>query len=113
MCTTPTSPALGGAQTLLVGGLSYRADAASDSRFPTVGRVRGTQTRQRDLTLNTPSAYAQLQIRPVEQLKLTAGARYDRLFYDVRVGSADVAGLANTTTTANMGVFNPASGRGL
>ena len=100
----------GGAQTLLVGGLSYRADAASDSRFPTVGRVRGAQTRQRDLTLNTPSAYAQLQIRPVERLKLTAGARYDRLFYDVRVGSADVAGLANTTTTANMGAFSPKVG---
>ncbi|MDJ0364134.1 TonB-dependent receptor [Hymenobacter sp. H14-R3] len=101
---------LGGAPTLLAAGVSYRADAASDSRFPTVGRVRGPQTRQRDLTLNTPSAYAQVQYQPLVRLKLTAAARYDRLYYDVRVGSFDVASVANTTTTTNVGAFNPKVG---
>ncbi|HEX8505104.1 MAG TPA: TonB-dependent receptor [Hymenobacter sp.] len=101
---------LGSARTLLIAGLSYRVDAAADSRFPTVGRVQGPQSRQRDLTLNTPSAYAQVQVQPVERLKLTAAARYDRLFYDVRIGRADVASLAGKTIAANTGVFSPKVG---
>jgi len=101
---------LGSRPLLLTGGLSYRADASSQSRFPTMARVRGTQSRQRDLTLNTPSAYVQVQFLPIERLKLTAAARYDRLYYDVRVGAFDVAAVAGKTTTTNVGAFSPKVG---
>ena len=100
----------GSTRLLLVGGASYRADASSQTRFPTVARVRGIQSRQRDLTLNTPSAYVQAQALFFSKLKLTAAARYDRLFYDVRVGTFDVAAVAGKSTTANMGAFSPKVG---
>lgn len=100
----------GGTHLLLAGGVSYRADASSQSRYPTVARVRGTQSRQRDLTLNTPSAYVQAQALFFSKLKLTAAARYDRLFYDVRVGTFDVAAVAGKATTATMGAFSPKVG---
>jgi outer membrane receptor protein involved in Fe transport len=94
----------------LTGGVSFRADAIEGTRFATVARQPTRQDRQRDIATYTPSAYAQLQLRPIDRLKLTASARYDRLYYDVRVGANDAPTLANKSVKASPDVFSPKVG---
>ena len=44
---------------------------------------------QRDVTTQTTSVFAQLQFAPARSVKLTAGARYDRLAFDVQLKPLD------------------------
>ncbi|TGE20197.1 TonB-dependent receptor [Hymenobacter elongatus] len=101
---------LGSLPAQVAAGLSFRTDDIEGTRFSTVARQQVKQDRERDITTSTPSAYAQLQVRPIEQLKLTASARYDRLYYHVRVGANDVAALANTRVKSHPDIFSPKVG---
>lgn len=98
-----------GVPVLAAVGLSYRTDAIENTRFSTKDRAEVQRQRERTITTHTPSAYAQVQVLPVERVKLTLGGRYDQLYYDIRTGAGDLE-LANKAVKTNTGVFSPKVG---
>ncbi len=67
----------------LLVGAGVRTDIAESTQFNTVARSRRAQTENTDFTLANPFGYAQVNFKPVSWLKLTAGFRYDHLFFDI------------------------------
>lgn len=90
-------------------GVSLRGDRVNNTRFATVNRQEIAQNRDRQVNTYTPSAYAQLQLRPTERLKVTLSARYDQLFYELKTGPTD-AGAPNLTSKPSTSVFSPKVG---
>ena len=92
-------------------GVSFRGDEIMLTRFVTVNRNEIKQVQSRDVDTYTPSAYASLQLKPTEALKVTLGARYDKLFYRIRTGDASVeTDYPGKDLTASPGVFSPKVG---
>lgn len=100
---------LGNLPVLYAVGVSFRGDVIDNTRFATVDRREVTQNRDRQVTTYTPSAYAQLQLRPTERLKITISTRYDQLFYELRTGSTDTEA-PNKISKPNTGVLSPKAG---
>lgn len=100
---------LGNMPVLTYVGLAFRADFSDQSRFVTQDRVELSQNRDRNVNIYNPAAYAQVQLKPVDRLKLTLSVRYDALFYDIKTGLKD-AEIADTSVTANAGAFSPKFG---
>ena len=67
------------------------------------------QNRDRDIRTYTPAAYAQLQMRPAPQLKITLSARYDELLYDLKTGPADTE-IPNQKSKPQTHAFSPKAG---
>ncbi len=65
-------------------GAEWRTDFIEGDRAPSIGRViSGARTRDLSITQHNLAPFAQVQIKPFEWMKLTGGARYDYIFYDV------------------------------
>jgi len=71
------------------GGVYFRADDVSNTRWVTVAGQNVRQVQDRRVRTYTPAAYAQLQLQLAEALKLTAGARYDVLYYRITSAGFD------------------------
>lgn len=67
---------------VLVGG-DWRTDAIDTVQGPSVARSLTGRTIGLDILQHNVAGYAQVQIQPTPWLKLTGGARFDQLFYDV------------------------------
>ena len=68
---------------LLIGG-SWRSDVIRAFQAPTTARiVNGAPVIDLGLTQHNLAGYGQLQIKPAEWLKLTAGGRLDQFTYDI------------------------------
>jgi outer membrane receptor protein involved in Fe transport len=67
---------------------------------------------QRDVTTRTTAVFGQLQFAPLRGLKLTAGARYDRLTFDVDLKPLDdlFGRPAGNTFSSTKGQFSPKLG---
>lgn len=100
---------LGSLPVLFAVGVSFRGDRIDNTRFATMNREKIKQNQDRQINTNTPSAYAQLQLRPVERLKVTLSARYDRLFYELITGPTDTDAPSQTSKPST-GVFSPKAG---
>ncbi len=94
---------------MYMAGLYFRADFANEARFATMDRNELSQNRERKVRTYTPAAYAEMQLKPVEKLKVTLGLRYDQLFYDITTGSKD-AGLPDTSLSPTTNAFSPKIG---
>ena len=66
---------------LTVGGQS-RSDLVSQDIFDTVHRQPTARRGEFTFTQQNAGAFVRLQLQPVPWLKLSAGTRYDRFFYD-------------------------------
>ena len=88
---------------LFVGG-GVRVDSAESKLFNSIRRIPGRQTEDTDFTLTNPYGYAQVNFKPVAWVKLTAGLRYDHLFFDIddRTRGLDVS--------PDIGVTQPKAG---
>lgn len=64
-------------------GAGVRTDVVESKLFNTIRRVPGTQTEDTDFTLVNPFAFAQADFKPWPWMKVTAGLRYDHLYYDI------------------------------
>lgn len=64
-------------------GAGVRVDKVESKLFNSIRRVPGAQTEDTDFTLTNPYGYAQLGFKPIAWVKLTAGFRYDHLFFDI------------------------------
>ena len=64
-------------------GAGVRRDVADSELYGTVRRVRAAQTENTHFTLTNPFGYAQADFKPWRWLKVTAGLRYDRLYFDI------------------------------
>ncbi|AMR26782.1 hypothetical protein A0257_06430 [Hymenobacter psoromatis] len=91
------------------GGIYFRGDNINTTRFVTVARREITQVQGRRVHTYTPAAYAQLQLKLTEQLKLTAGARYDLLFYDINSLALDTD-YPNKNIQVHPAAFSPKVG---
>lgn len=68
---------------VLVGG-NWRTDIINAFQAPTTARaVSGAPVIDLGLAQYNLAAFGQVQIKPLEWLKLTAGARYDQFFYNL------------------------------
>jgi outer membrane receptor protein involved in Fe transport len=68
---------------LLLGG-NWRSDVLDTFQGPTITRQpSGPRVIDVDLTQHNIAAFAQLQVKPTEWLKLTGGGRFDQFYYDV------------------------------
>ena len=101
--------ALGRLPLLYAVGISFRGDRIDNTRFVTVDRQEIKQNQDRRVNTYTPSAYAQLQVRPTERLKVTLSARYDQLFYELSTGPTD-SDAPNQTSKPSTGIFSPKAG---
>lgn len=100
------SATVAGLPTQLLAGADVRADQVDARRFPsTAQRPRGPDRLNISYDEERVGGYVQFQVKPLSWAKITAGTRYDHLFYDVR----DHIGTANTLT-ADSGVFSPKVG---
>lgn len=100
---------LGSIPVLYAAGISFRGDLIENTRFATVDRQEISQSRDRQIKTYTPAAYAQIQLQPAKRLKLTLGARYDQLFYNLNTGAND-AEVKNLSVKPKTGVFSPKVG---
>ena len=105
-----TSPIDGlGMPLLLVAGVSLYADRIDATRFGADLRGNRTvQTQDRDLTLYNPAAYAELQAKPLEIVRVTAGGRYDKFYDGIATGGRD--SIPNLDIHATPGQFSPKGG---
>ncbi len=90
---------VGGMPVQLLTGATWRTDFIDDFQALTVDRQVDpafTALKGKGLQMNTTetnlAGFAQLQVKPVSWLKLTAGARVDQFYYDVSY-SQDASGL--------------------
>lgn len=90
-------------------GVSFRGDDIDNTRFATMNRRKTAQNQDRNVQTYTPSVYAQLQLRLTQQLKFTAGARYDELLYNLQTGPSE-ASVPNRKSHPHTGVFSPKAG---
>jgi outer membrane receptor protein involved in Fe transport len=69
----------------LLSGASWRTDFISSFSASTKDRVvsAGTATADMSNTETDLAGFAQLQVKPISWLKLTAGARFDQFFYQI------------------------------
>lgn len=98
-----------GVPLLLVAGASLHADVVHATRFD--ANLRGdrtTQNQDRDLDLYNPAAYVELQAKPIDPLKLTVGARYDKFYNAIETGPTD--GVPNVDESPKPGRFSPKVG---
>ncbi|MBK1833502.1 TonB-dependent receptor [Roseibacillus ishigakijimensis] len=63
-------------------GADHRSDFGSLQNFTTVRRQITGETRHLDYEQHNPALYSQLDYQPFAWLKLTAGGRYDHLFFE-------------------------------
>lgn len=93
---------------LTIGGSVY-SDRIDATRFNADLRGnRTTQNQDRDLDTDNPAVFAELQVKPIDALKLTAGARYDRFYNAIRTGATDA--FANLDVSPSFGQFSPKAG---
>ena len=98
-----------GMPALLVSGASLYGDVIETTRFN--GDFRGnrtTQNQDRDLDVYNPAVYAELQVKPIAPLKLTAGARYDKFYNSIKTEASD--SLPNRDFSPKPGQFSPKGG---
>jgi len=88
----------------LLAGFDHRSDIGSFDRANTVRRIPIMQTQSFDYSQHNPAGYLQLDLKPADWLKLTAGTRYDHFFFDV---DDDIAG---TSVSPDAGDFSPTLG---
>ncbi|MBR1221935.1 TonB-dependent receptor [Bradyrhizobium sp. U87765 SZCCT0131] len=89
---------------LLVGG-SWRTDSIDAFQGSTVARALVNPTANLGIDQTSLAGFAQLQVKPLEWLKLTGGGRYDRFVYDLK----DNLTPANSQTLSP-GVLSPKAG---
>jgi outer membrane receptor protein involved in Fe transport len=87
----------------LVGG-NWRTDFIDTYQARTVSRVETVRTLDVGVDQTNLAGFAQLQVKPVQWLKLTGGTRYDHFFYDVE--NKLVVNQFNT----DVGVWSPKAG---
>lgn len=100
---------LGKLPVLYAAGISFRGDVIDNTRFATVNRNKISQNKDRQIDTYTPSAYVQLQLQPTERLKITVGARYDWLLYNLKTGKTD-SDTANLSSSPHTNAFSPKVG---
>ncbi|MGI9024317.1 MAG: TonB-dependent receptor [Burkholderiaceae bacterium] len=108
-----TMPVSGlGMPALFVGGVSVYSDRIDATRFG--ADLRGNRTNQRqdrELNIDNPAIYGELQVKPVNALKVTAGARYDKFYNDIKSGGSD--SFPNRDFSPKPGQFSPKGGAAL
>lgn len=67
---------------VLLGG-NWRTDLIDIDAGPSVDRMLTGYTTRLGVTEHNLAGFGQVQVKPVEWLKLTGGARFDQFFYDV------------------------------
>jgi outer membrane receptor protein involved in Fe transport len=123
-----TSFATAGAPSQLLAGVQYDSERIKARNFRT-GADRQPLTSDpanpdvvgvdRDVDTGTQSLYAQYQVQPFSRLKLTAGVRYDRLKFDIRVRPDDdtfapaTAGGIGSSISSTASQWSPKLGAGL
>lgn len=90
-------------------GVSFRGDDIDNTRFQTAGRAEIKQVQARRVRTYTPAVYGLFQLKPTERLKLTLGARYDRLYYNITSEALD-SDYPNKDLQPHPGVFSPKVG---
>ena len=90
-------------------GVSFRGDDIDNTRFRTVGRVEQAQVQARRVRTYTPAVYGLFQLKPTERLKLTLGARYDQLYYNITSEALD-SDYPSKDLKPHPGVFSPKVG---
>jgi len=100
---------LAGVPVEVAAGVSFRGDDIDNTRFRTVGRVEQAQVQARRVRTYTPAVYGLFQIKPTERLKLTLGARYDQLYYNITSEALD-SDYPNKDLQPHPGVFSPKVG---
>lgn len=85
-------------------GAGVRTDVVESKLFNTIRRVPGTQTENTDFTLVNPFGFAQAAFKPWPWLKVTAGLRYDRLYFDIEDRTR------NLNVSPDIGVVQPKAG---
>lgn len=103
------STTLAGMPVMYIGGLSFRGDAISDTRFTALNRQDVQQVQDRQINTYTPSVYAEAQFKPAEKLKVTLGARYDYLMNTINTGAAETS-LPQLHINPKTDVFSPKAG---
>ena len=87
-------------------GANWRSDFIAASQAPTTSRVvNGPLTTNLGIDQSNLGTFAQVQVKPVSWLKLTAGGRFDQFFYDV----TDKITPSNSTNIAP-GIASPKAG---
>ena len=97
---------------LYYGGLSLRADFTEATRYNTLNGGEQYQTRNRTINTYTPSAYGQIQFKPIDRVKISIGARYDQLLYDIKTAAND-SNKANVAVSPSTNAFSPKIGAAL
>ena len=100
---------LAGVPVEVAAGVSFRGDDIDNTRFRTVGRVEQAQVQARRVRTYTPAVYGLFQLKPTERLKLTLGARYDQLYYNITSEALD-SDYPNKDLQPHPGVFSPKVG---
>lgn len=72
-----------GLPTQFMAGVNLRGDVVEGTRGLTVQRALQSYTTNLDFTEHNLGAFAQVQVKPWDWMKLTGGGRYDHFFYDV------------------------------
>ena len=104
-----TVTALGDMPFLYTIGIGLRSDDIANTRFKTVQGEIVNQNQDKQIQTNTPSVYLQTQLKLTNRLKLTLGARYDQLFYNLQTGVSDTD-TANLKISPSTSVFSPKVG---
>ncbi|MDR3434985.1 TonB-dependent receptor domain-containing protein [Telmatospirillum sp.] len=87
-------------------GSNVRSDIVTAVSSPTISRrLSGAYTIDEEYTEENTAAFAQVQVKPVAWVKLTAGARYDHFFYDI-----DNKVTPSASPTTDTGVASPKVG---
>lgn len=67
----------------ILAGSNWRTDFINTYQASTANRQITAKTLDAGVTQTNLASFAQVQIKPVQWLKLTGGARYDHYFYDI------------------------------
>lgn len=109
-----TGASLNGRTTLVSVGASYvvggefYSERTQRRRWDTSNRVRQAQTQDRDFTVATASAFAQVELEPTPYFRPTLGLRYDDFFGDSR--NADPGQTVTTEDLNDYGHLSPKFG---
>lgn len=88
-------------------GTSWRSDAIQAFQAPTTARtVSGAPVIDLGVTQHNLAGYGQLQVKPAEWLKLTAGGRFDQFYYDIadRLAPGATPNIAPSIASPKLGV---------
>lgn len=94
----------GDMQMSLLGGVGLRSDIARADEIRGINPGAGTKTVDVDFSQHNPFAFAQVDFKPLNWLKLTGGARYDHFFYDIDDNGN------STSYSPDHGAFSPKGG---